>query len=72
MTIPDGEQACLGIVSMLRSMEITSGHCLGQWGEPFEIIPAVRIVNQSINQSMKKVPNFWIDKERVLTKVKDS
>ena len=34
----------------------------------FEIIPVVQIVNES----MKKVTNSWIDKERVLTKVKDS
>jgi hypothetical protein len=60
-TIPDGEQACLGIVSMARSMEIGSGHCLGQWGEPFEIIPTVIIVNQSINQSINEKSPYFLD-----------
>jgi hypothetical protein len=32
-TIPDSEQACLGIISMVRSMAIGFGYCLGQWGE---------------------------------------
>jgi hypothetical protein len=30
-TIPHSEQACLGIISMVRSMAIGSGYHLGQW-----------------------------------------